>query len=236
MCQPSASGLVSRSDCRTVGDIRLLHLPLVAKGWIHSFLHIWLRQRVHTKRICSPFRPVYRLLLFMHRAGKTSGYVCSLPPDPRQTLWLGQCLQSPLPRNSSNAGWNSRVKNWFLRYVGMSHRPTHTCRQSCRHCWSVSLQWKHAWLSLRPILANCSVGSLALRELSRDLKCQGGHPLGCWRVVGKGSLGSHLVELLAKGVTGQNTEHMELLQNSNSELNVCYVQLFYVIQTLCLLS
>lgn len=49
-------------------------------------------------------------------------------------------------------------------------------------------------------------------------------------VVGRGNLSPHLVELLAKGVTGQRIhDTWELLRNSNSELNVCYVQLFYVI-------
>lgn len=75
--------LVARSDYRAVGDIGLLHLPLVVKGWIHSLLHIWLSRCELTKGICNPLRPVYCLLLFMHSVGKfMSTFVPT--PSPRQ--------------------------------------------------------------------------------------------------------------------------------------------------------
>lgn len=77
--------LVARSDYRTVGDIGLLHLPLVVKGWIHSLLHIWLSRCEHNKGICNPLHPVYCLLPFMHSVGKfVSTFVP--PPSPQADL------------------------------------------------------------------------------------------------------------------------------------------------------
>lgn len=127
---------------RTVGDIGLLHLPLVVKGWIHSLLHIWLSQCEHTKGVCNPLLPVYCLLLFMHRVGKfVSTFVP--PPSPQADLlnWLTFTAPSneELVQHRMQLG-SSSVRNWVpgIR-AGMPHGPTHTCRQSHGHCCPVYL-------------------------------------------------------------------------------------------------